>query len=250
MNVLIVHAHPEPTSFTAAMKDAAWQALREAGHHVSVSDLYAEGFNPVPGRHDFNSVADPARFHYQSEQLHASREHGFAPDLVREQARVAEADLLLFVFPLWWGGMPAILKGWFDRVLAYGFAYADGKRYESGFFHGRRGLLGISTGGTAERFTRDGSYGDIGQVLHGVQHCMLDYLGLQAPPPFVAYAAPRVDQATRQQMLGAWRRHVLATVDDQAWQLARAADRAVLARQHRTAQTEMETEAAAWSVAR
>jgi len=64
MNVLIVYAHPEPTSFTAALKDAAVDALSGAGHCVQVSDLYGEGFNPVAGRHDFTRAADPDRFHY------------------------------------------------------------------------------------------------------------------------------------------------------------------------------------------
>lgn len=223
MNVLIVHAHPEPTAFTAALKDAAREALVSAGHAVQVSDLYAEGFDPVAQRHDFRTVADPDRFHYQTEQAYASRHDGFADDLRREQARVAGADLLLFTFPLWWGGMPAILKGWFDRVLAYGFAYADGKRYDSGFFRGRRALLGIATGGTAQRFTREGSYGDIGQVLHGVQHCMIEYLGLEAAPPFVAYAAPRVAPAERRRMLDEWRERVLALAGDPDWRAEREA---------------------------
>src|SRR5205085_699340 len=109
MNVLIVYAHPEPTSFTAAMKDAALNALCAAGHRVEVSDLYGEGFNPIAGRHDFTQAADPVRFHYQSEQLNASKTDGFAPELVREQERLLRADLLVLVFPLWWGGLPAIV---------------------------------------------------------------------------------------------------------------------------------------------
>ena len=89
MNVLLVYAHPEPTSFTGALKDAAFDALTAAGHSVEVSDLYAEGFNPVAGRHDFTSVADATRFHYQTEQDHA-QDAGFAPDLVREQQRFSK----------------------------------------------------------------------------------------------------------------------------------------------------------------
>ena len=108
MKALIVYAHPEPTSFTAALKDAAVRAIEGAGHEAVVSDLYAEGFNPVAGRHDFLTVADPGRFHYQTEQSHASRNKGFAPDIAREQARLADAGLVILVFPLWWGGVPAI----------------------------------------------------------------------------------------------------------------------------------------------
>lgn len=218
MHVLIVYAHPEPTSFTAALKDTAVRVLLEAAHQIEVSDLYGEGFNPVAGRHNFIRAADPARFHYQSEQLHASRTGGFAADLVREQERLMRADLLVFVFPLWWGGLPAIVKGWFDRVCAYGVAYADGKRFDKGYFVGRRAILGLTTGGTAERFSAQGSYGEMRHVLYSARRCILEYLGLEVMEPFVAYAAPRVDAATRSEYLCSWQARLLATVNDPQWQ--------------------------------
>lgn len=216
VKVLVVYAHPEPTSFCASLKDAAVKALTAAGHQVEVSDLYAEGFNPVAGRHDFKSMSDPARFHYQSEQLHASQSGSFAADLVREQDRLMRADLLVFVFPLWWGGLPAIVKGWFDRVCAYGVAYADGKRYDQGYFVGRRALLALTTGGTAERFSQ-GGYGEISHVLHSVQRCILEYLGLEALKPFVAYAAPRVDASARAQYLREFEARILDAANDPQW---------------------------------
>lgn len=223
MNVLIVYAHPEPTSFTAAMKDAALDALREAGHTVDISDLYAEQFDPVAGRHDFQSVANAARFHYQTEQDHAAKTNSFAPDLAEEQRRLLNADLMLFVFPVWWGGLPAILKGWFDRVFAYGIAYADGKRFDQGYFRGRRGLLCMTTGGTQERYSATGVYGDIHIVLHSVQRGILEYIGLDVAEPFVAYAAPRVDDATRRGYLNALAARVVSLANDPDWQ-ARLAD--------------------------
>lgn len=209
MKVLVVHAHPEPTSFTVALKDRAVDTLVGAGHAVTVSDLYAEGFNPVAGRHDFVTVADRQRFHYQSEQAEAAARNGFADDVRREQERVSQADAFVFTFPIWWGGVPAILKGWFDRVLAYGFAYEDGRRYETGFFRGRAGVLGMSTGGTEKRFSPEDAYGSIEQVLWPTQHCMVEYLGLATAEPFVAYAAPRVDDARRAEYLDVWSRRVL-----------------------------------------
>jgi NAD(P)H dehydrogenase (quinone) len=177
MNVLIVYAHPEPTSFCAALRDRAAGTIRAAGHEVTVSDLYRDGFDPVAGRHDFTTVADPDRFHYQSEQLLAAREGGFSDEIRREQDRVRQADLFIIIYPIWWGGPPAIFKGWLDRVLAYGFAYEDGQRFETGFFRGRRGLIGMATGGTPQRFSRDGAYGDI---------------------------VPRITQAEREGYLDAW----------------------------------------------
>lgn len=204
MHTLIVYASPEPASFTAALKDAAVRTLSQAGHRVAVSDLYAENFNPVAGRHDFTTLADPAKFHYQQEQLKASQSGGFSAELAREQQRVEAAQLLVFVYPLWWGGMPAILKGWFDRVMAYGFAYADGMRFERGFFKGRYGLVAITTGGTPERFSEGGVYGPIETLLYPHRRAMLEYLGLQVEPSFVAYASPRVTPQVREQYIQDW----------------------------------------------
>lgn len=209
MNVLIVYAHPEPTSFSAALRDRAAAALSDAGHQVVISDLYAEGFNPVAGRHDFSTVADPERFHYQSEQALAAREGAFAEDVAREQARVADADLVILLFPLWWGGVPAILKGWFDRVLAYGFAYVDGRRFDSGLFKGRRALFAVTTGGTEERFGPTGVYGEMDKVLWQVKRTALEYMGYEVDEPFVAYAAPRVSDEAREAYLAAFEERVM-----------------------------------------
>jgi NAD(P)H dehydrogenase (quinone) len=209
----IIHAHPEPTSFSAAMKDVAAAALAERSLEVVVSDLYADGFDAVGRRADFTTIADPDRFHYQTEQLYAQEHDGFAADLAREQARFSGASLLIFTFPIWWGGPPAILKGWFDRVLACGFAYVDGRRFETGFFQGVACLAGVTTGGTAERFSRTGVYGEIGTVLWPVQRCVFDYLGLRQLPLFVAYATPRVDAEQRRKYLDAWRDRVAEAAD-------------------------------------
>ena len=213
MKALIVYASPEPTSFTAALKDVARDQFLAMGHELVVSDLYAEKFNPVAGRHDFSTVADAGRFHYQQEQLKAAQEDGFSAEIKREQQRVSDADLFIFIYPLWWGGMPAILKGWFDRVLAYGFAYADGKRFDSGYFQGRHAVIALTTGGTAERFSSDGVYGPIEDLLYPQRRTMLEYLGLTVAPPFVAYASPRVSQQQREDYLQAWSRHLQGIID-------------------------------------
>jgi NAD(P)H dehydrogenase (quinone) len=209
VNVLIVYAHPEPASFTGALKDRAVAALSRAGHRVEVSDLYAEGFNPVAGRHDFTTTADAGRFHYQSDQELAARSNAFAADIRREQDRVARADLLVLGFPLWWGSPPAILKGWCERVLAYGFAYVDGRRFDSGLFKGRRAIFSVTTGGTPERFSDAGVYGEIERVLYPVERLLLQYMGYEVLPPFVAYAAPRVPDEERQAYLAAWEARLL-----------------------------------------
>jgi NAD(P)H dehydrogenase (quinone) len=210
MQVLIVHAHPEPSSFNAALTSEAADALEAAGHVVTISDLHAEGFDATAGRHDFVAVADPSLFHYQTEQAHAAAHNGFAAEIRREQERVRRADLVVLQFPLWWGAPPAILKGWFERVLAYGFAYVDGRRFDTGLFRGRRALISVTTGGTPARFAPDGVYGEIERVLWPVRRLTLEYMGYEVDEPFVAYAAPRIGEAERKTYLATWRQRVLA----------------------------------------
>ena len=122
------------------------------------------------------------------------------------------ADLVILQFPLWWGGPPAILKGWFDRVLAYGFAYVDGARFDRGLFRDKRGMLCVTTGGTPERFSPGGVYGPIEPILMPLQRLTLGYMGMKTEEPFVCYGSPRVDDATRRSYLEDWRRRVAQVV--------------------------------------
>ncbi|MCP1198321.1 NAD(P)H-dependent oxidoreductase [Notoacmeibacter sp. MSK16QG-6] len=203
-NILIVVAHPEAKSFNHAMAHAAARTLQEAGHKAIVSDLYAEGFRADIGRHDMSSIADADHFHIQAEQAEATRQNAFADDIAREQSRVAEADNIILQFPLWWGAPPAILKGWLERVLAYGFGYVDGRRFDAGLFLGRRAMLSVTTGGTPARFAEDGVYGPIGPILMPIQRLALEYMGFDVSPPYVAHGVPRSDDDERQAHLDAF----------------------------------------------
>jgi putative NADPH-quinone reductase len=123
MNTFAVLAHPEPLSFNGAMHRTAVEALGAAGHDVSASDLYAMGFDPVSSRRNFLSVQDPAYFKPQVEETHASQVGSFAPDIEAELSKVERCELMIWQFPLWWFSVPAILKGWVDRVLRPEVAY-------------------------------------------------------------------------------------------------------------------------------
>ncbi|XP_039186870.1 NAD(P)H dehydrogenase [quinone] 1 isoform X3 [Crotalus tigris] len=132
---LIVLAHQEPASFNHAMQRAAVEALEGAGWIVAVSDLYAERFDPVLSRADFaGDPDDPRSLNYAKEAGLAWKEGRLRGDILSEMEKLAAADLVLFQFPLHWFGLPAILKGWFDRVLVQGFAYSYGAMYDQGPF--------------------------------------------------------------------------------------------------------------------
>lgn len=217
MNVFMVYAHPEPTSFNAALKDKAAEVLTRAGHDFVVSDLYAEDFDARAGRHDFLEVADGDRFDYQVEQKHAAETGTFAPELARDQERLFWCDLLIFQFPIWWFGPPAILKGWFDRTLAFGRIYDLGHRYETGMLKGRTGLVSTTTGGPEARFGgEEAEYEPIDTYLKPIEFGCIQYMGMELADRFVAWSAGRVGDDGRKQYLDQWAAHLLAVTEGQA----------------------------------
>ena len=210
MNVLIVYAHPEPKSFNGAMKDLAVEVLDGADHAVRVSDLYAMKWESAGGPGDFLEREDGAFFHYQREQVHATNTGTFVAQLAEEMDKLVWADLVIFQFPLWWFSLPAILKGWVDRVFAMGFSYGGGQRYATGIFRGKRGMLAMTTGGPPSSYAAGGSHGDLHQLLMPIQHGMFAFVGMDVLPPFVAYGASRVTPEERKAYLEAYRQRLLA----------------------------------------
>ncbi len=104
MNVLVVYAHPNPKSFNAAILLQVERGLHEGGHTFTVVHLYKDNFNPV-------LVA------------HATFRRKDHPETAYYRELLQWADHLIFIYPVWWSGTPAILKGFFERVLSSGFAY-------------------------------------------------------------------------------------------------------------------------------
>ncbi|WP_457322804.1 NAD(P)H-dependent oxidoreductase [Roseateles sp. P5_E11] len=207
---LIVYAHPEPRlSFNAALRGAAQQTLEALGYHVTVEDLYANGFQAAAGIGDFLDPTDAPRFGLVHEQRHALRTDSYAPDIVRAQALVAAADVLLLQFPYWWYGPPAILKGWFDRVLTYGFAYEDGRLFETGLLKGRYAMVSMTTGGTQEELEADGAItGSVHDNLQPVLGGVLRFVGMDVLPSHVAYAPASLEPDGRAGLIEQYRAHL------------------------------------------
>jgi NAD(P)H dehydrogenase (quinone) len=208
MRALIVHAHPEPRSFNAALRDASVATLAEAGWTVVVSDLYADRFEPAAGREDFTTCLDPERLNLSLEQRHALSRDGLAPDIARELGRLLETDLLVLQFPLWWFGMPAILKGWIDRVFVSGAVYGRSATHERGRLRGKRALVCVTTGAPPESFGPHALNGDIMDLLAPLHRGVLGFTGMTVLPPFVAYHVPYVGDDARRAMIAAWRHHL------------------------------------------
>ncbi|MDR5880702.1 NAD(P)H-dependent oxidoreductase [Caballeronia sp. LZ032] len=198
MNVLIVYAHPEPRSFNGALKDAAAHTLASAGHEVQFSDLYAMRWSPALGESDFaGGRADAGYLDLPREQEHAFAACSLCETVRTEQVKVEWADLMVFQFPLWWFSMPAILKGWVDRVFSRGFAYSAGRKYGSGHFKGKRAMLSITTGTASTLYEPNGIDGDMLHVLWPIHNGILAYTGFTVLPPFIAWMPARVSASTR-----------------------------------------------------
>jgi len=208
MHTLIVHAHEEPHSFNAAMRDLAIGTLEELGHTVTLSDLYAMGFKAVADGEDFLERRDKHYLKRQMEEKAAVELGTLAHDIVTEQRKLLEADLVILQFPLWWFSVPAILKGWVDRVLTMGFAYGGGKFYDEGGLKGRRAMLSVTTGGPAAMYSENGLNGDMDRILFPIQHGILFFCGFQVLPPFIAWSPAHLTDEQRQGELERYRRRL------------------------------------------
>lgn len=202
---LIVFAHPDPRSYTAALKDAAVEALEAQGVEVMVSDLYAMRFEAEAGPADVTERLSNEHFNLALEQGNALAKGALAADIVAEQDKLRAADLVIFQYPMWWFGFPAILKGWVDRVLSYKFAYGVGEWWDKGPFRDKRAMLAITTGTPKSAYASDGRNGDIERILWSTEAGVLAICGFQVVPAFIAYGAPWIGDEGRAAQIAAYR---------------------------------------------
>jgi len=210
MNVLIVYAHPEPRSLNGSLKDFMVDRLQRAGHHVRVSDLYAMGWKATVDCADFldwdaNEPLSPI----EKASQHAYSTGTQSADIAAEQRKLVQSDLLILQFPMWWFSMPAILKGWVERVFAYGLAYGVGEhsdrrwgdRYGEGTLVGKRAMLIVTAGGWASHYSERGINGKIDDLLFPINHGILHYPGYDVLPPYIIYRTSKMDESRYQQTL-------------------------------------------------
>lgn len=231
MRVLVVYAHPNPGSFCHAVKEQVTRGLRDGGHESEVIDLHAMGFDPVFRNADYNQfmhatlpdemiedvdlagevvarAGGPVRRRVVRRWLRDKSNREIVEaigrrtprDVRRHQAKVARAEGLIFVAPVYWMGLPAILKGWFERVFAYGFAYTLDRNGWNGHLEGRVPLLTQSRGVfiTPTFFTEE-------EYDRGWRQAMdtiicdwgLTMAGVQVAEHVLLYAVTAVDPATR-----------------------------------------------------
>jgi len=140
MKVFIVYCHPSENSFTREIKDSFIAGLESAGHSYILSDLYAMNFSSEMNEEEYLREAN-----YR-------REITVPQDVKAEQEKINASDVIVFIYPVFWTEAPSKLKGWFDRVWTFGFAYGDDRNMKQL----EKGLVLCSAGNTLEHFEHTG----------------------------------------------------------------------------------------------
>ncbi len=180
--VCVIYAHPNPKSFNKAIKEVVLETLSAKGVKYSLRDLYALEFNPILSARDFETFLSG----------------GVPEDIRREQEIIKGAKLLVFVYPIWWTGMPAILKGYIDRVFSYGFAYEERDGELVGLLSDKKAFV-INTLGASEPDYRPS----------GMEECLIKttdigifkFCGIEVIRHLFLYAVPYVRDDERKAML-------------------------------------------------
>lgn len=141
MNHLVIFCHPSPASFNRAIADSVEAVSGALGHDTRCRDLYGIAFNPILSKTDMHGTVQTV-----------------PQDVRQEQDFISWADMLTFVYPVWWAGMPAMLKGYIDRVLCQGFAYRLHDDTVQGLLHGKRVLIFNTTALPSSLYTSQGMH--------------------------------------------------------------------------------------------
>ena len=180
MKYVIVYAHPHPRSFNRAILERVEGILGDGGKDYEVRDLYALKFNPVLDASELASDGKAPR------------------DVEREQRSIGAADVVVFIYPIWWWGMPAILKGYIDRVFSLGFAFAiEGERL-TGLLTGKKAVIINTMGSPKELMTHTGYEAAMGTMTDlGI----LGFCGMEVVEHRYLCGVNSVDDAARRRLL-------------------------------------------------
>lgn len=182
MKYLIIYAHPNPKSFCHSVKESIETQLNARGICYTTRDLYEIGFNPVLGSDDFIQFSN-----------------NITPEDIRvEQDLVASSERIIFIFPIWWFSMPAILKGYIDRVFSRGFAYDMKGHMIRGLLKGKQVMVFTTTGGPGFAYYLLGYFWAIKTAI-----CLgiFKFCGMQVIRHHYFFAVPAITHEKRKKML-------------------------------------------------
>jgi len=182
-NFLIVFAHPNPTSFSSAVKDKTIKSIVENGHNYELSDLYGMNWGAVAGKDDFKSHLNASEIDIIKEQQNSFKNNLYQDDIKTEMEKLKKADYLIFIFPLWWGSCPAIMKGWIDKVFSCDFAWGMENIFHNGLMLGKRAVIFTSASGNGPEYTEQGEQqATLTQTLNHIHRGSFAFCGFDVLP--------------------------------------------------------------------
>jgi len=182
MKYLIVYAHPSSKSFNHAILETISAELKKGKKELKVRDLYKTGFNPVLSTKDLSAI-----------------EKGAVPkDIKKEQNYISKADTLIFIFPIWWSAMPAMLKGYIDRVFSLKFAYDITEDGVIGLLKGKKVVLISTTGASKEDYEKMGAFKMMNMSM---DMAIFQFSGMKVMGHKYFSSVPYVSQQDRKKML-------------------------------------------------
>jgi NAD(P)H dehydrogenase (quinone) len=190
------------------MKDAAVEIFQHLGHEVQVSDLHQMKWNPVASGGDFEVRSQPDYLVYALEQRESYKSGQLSSDIQAEVEKLKWCDLLIFNFPMYWFSVPAIMKGWIDRVFVSGLCYGGKRFYDQGGLKGKKGLLAFTLGGREHMFGKDKIHGEMQTMLSPLLRGSMAYVGLTVLPPFIGWHVPYISDEDRQSLLKEYREYL------------------------------------------
>jgi NAD(P)H dehydrogenase (quinone) len=182
MKYLIIYAHPNPKSFCSAIKNQVEEQIKASGSEFVTRDLYQMGFNPVLGAQDFINFS----------------KNSPSEDICVEQDLIRQSDVIIFVYPVWWFSVPAILKGYIDRVLSRGFAYDMKGHLIRGLLKGKRVMIFNTTGGPGFAYYL---LGYLVAMKISIVFGIFKFCGMTVKLHRFFFAVPAISQKAREKML-------------------------------------------------
>ncbi len=181
MNTVILYAHPNPKSFNHAIKEVVESWLKERSIEYKTRDLYSINFQPILKAEDFITI----------------QKGDYLPDVKQEQEIIKNSDMLIVVHPIWWYSMPAILKGYIDRVFAYGFAYAEIDGKIKGLLTDKKVIIFNTLGESKEICEGSGICQCIKKTIDGI----FEFCGMKVLEHKFFFSVPYVTDKERKDML-------------------------------------------------
>ena len=194
MKAHIIFAHPNLQSYNGQLRNTAIKTMEENRWTVSTSDLYQMKFKAAADEDDFTSLYQEDFFDLQLEQQAAIKKGTFSEDIIREQQYLNDADLIVFQFPLWWYSMPALLKGYIDRVFSMGCAYGAAQALA-----GKKVLVCMTTGAPEFAWTAE-KRGTIKDIFKHLFVGTFGLCGLEPLEPFIAVSYTHLTLPTNREV--------------------------------------------------